>query len=212
MADKMSKDVPKDIIKAKHESDMKKYGLEDEEQEEDIEPVAEKEVAQAKNITIDEFGRDLPIKTGNRYLSYLVVDNVLFHKSQILLITRKEEPCLGCLALPGGYVEYNEEPTNSCLRELREECTVDGEIIDLIGVYGKPLRDPRHHTISIAYLVKPKVYNNSGNFSFEAGDDAANATFYNVDDLLHPDSPNKLAFDHYQIIKKGWHMYKKLKK
>jgi len=38
-----------------------------------------------------------------------------------------------------------------------EECTIDGEIIELIGVYGKALRDPRFHNISIAYLVKPKV-------------------------------------------------------
>ena len=113
--------------------------------------------------------------------------------------------------MPGGFVDYNEEPSESCTRELMEECTVDGEIIDLIGVYGKPERDPRHHTVSIAYLVKPKVYDAQGDFEFKAADDASHATFYNVEDLLKPDSPNKLAFDHYDIVKKGWEMYNSLK-
>lgn len=39
----------------------------------------------------------------------------------ILLITRKFDPFKGSLAYPGGFVDYNEDPQNACMRELREE-------------------------------------------------------------------------------------------
>jgi ADP-ribose pyrophosphatase YjhB (NUDIX family) len=31
------------------------------------------------------------------------------------------------LALPGGYIEYNETPEDAVLRELKEETNLDGE-------------------------------------------------------------------------------------
>jgi len=106
---------------------------------------------------LDKFGRKLPPKAGKYHVPRIAADAVLFHKGQILLIERGRDPFKGCLALPGGFVDYNEDPSESAVRELMEECTIDGEIIELIGVYGKALRDPRFHNISIAYLVKPKV-------------------------------------------------------
>ena len=45
-----------------------------------------------------------------------VVDNEPLH--DILLITRGGEPFKGCLAYPGGFVDYNEDPAHACLREL----------------------------------------------------------------------------------------------
>lgn len=161
---------------------------------------------------IDKFGRALPHKTGEYYNPLLCVDSVLFHNAQILLITRGNDPCKGSLALPGGYVDYNTEPQYNCIKEQKEECNVDSEVMDLIGVFGNPQRDPIKHTVSAAYLVKPKVLNDKGGVDFKAGDDAASAAFFNVKDILKKDSPHKLAFDHYQIIKKGWELYKKLKK
>jgi 8-oxo-dGTP diphosphatase len=44
----------------------------------------------------------------------------------ILLVTRGNEPYSGYLAFPGGFVDYNEDPITSCIRELREECSVEG--------------------------------------------------------------------------------------
>lgn len=37
------------------------------------------------------------------------------------MITRKNDPYKGFLCFPGGFIEYNEEPMEGCLRELKEE-------------------------------------------------------------------------------------------
>lgn len=29
-------------------------------------------------------------------------------------------------AFPGGHIDYNEDPADACLRELKEECHIDG--------------------------------------------------------------------------------------
>jgi len=39
------------------------------------------------------------------------------------------------LALPGGFVDYNENPEIGCLRELKEECDLDGQSIELVKIY-----------------------------------------------------------------------------
>jgi len=50
-------------------------------------------------------------------------------------------------------------------------------------VYGKPDRDPRHHSVSIAYLVESKTINNKGEVDFIPADDAADAKFHDVTEL-----------------------------
>ena len=75
---------------------------------------------------LDKFGRSLPKKL---YLSpSLTVDAIVLDpsKTQILLINRKHEPFQGQWALPGGFVDYNEEPLSACLRELKEETGLVG--------------------------------------------------------------------------------------
>lgn len=71
----------------------------------------------------------------------------------ILMITRGGEPFKGCLAFPGGFVDYNEAPIDACIRELEEECSVVGANPRLVAVAGAPDRDPRRHTVSILYRV-----------------------------------------------------------
>lgn len=72
---------------------------------------------------------------------------------EIILITRKNDPFKGCLAFPGGFVDYNEDPKDACLRELHEECGVPGSHPTLVTVAGNPKRDPRKHIISIVYHI-----------------------------------------------------------
>ena len=54
---------------------------------------------------------------------------------EILITKRNIEPGKNKWALPGGFVERNESPEKSCLRELKEETGIDGKITKLIGVY-----------------------------------------------------------------------------
>lgn len=54
---------------------------------------------------------------------------------KILIAKRNQEPGKNKWALPGGFIESNENPEKACLRELKEETGVEGKIIKLVGVY-----------------------------------------------------------------------------
>lgn len=60
---------------------------------------------------------------------------VINKKGKILIAKRNIEPGKNRWALPGGFVEWNETPEDTCLRELKEETGIDGEITRLTGVY-----------------------------------------------------------------------------
>lgn len=120
---------------------------------------------------------------------YLTTDCVVFdEQGRVLLIRRKYDPFRGHYAFPGGFVEVGETVENAARRELKEETGLDAGELRLIGVYSDPQRDPRHHTVTVAYLAAvtdPKPV---------AGDDAAAAEFV-------ADAENeKLAFDHDRIL------------
>jgi len=57
-------------------------------------------------------------------------------------------------AYPVGHIDYGEDPYVACLRELKEECGVEGSFPILVDVRGKPDRDPRYHVISFFFLVE----------------------------------------------------------
>lgn len=120
----------------------------------------------------------------------LTVDCVVFdRKDRLLLIKRGHPPFKGSYALPGGFVDIGETVEAAALRELKEETGIEGKIISLIGVYSDPKRDPRGHSVSAAFLIRPKSTKAVG------GDDAESAEF--VADWREL----KLAFDHGKILK-----------
>jgi 8-oxo-dGTP diphosphatase len=118
----------------------------------------------------------------------LAVDGVLVKDSEVLLIRRKSSPHEGEFALPGGFVQLGETVVNAVLRELKEETAIDARIVRLVGVYSDPKRDPRGHTVSVAFLLEYVAGSPQG------GDDASEARFFPLDEL--PD----LAFDHGKIL------------
>jgi len=121
---------------------------------------------------------------------WISADAVVFDsRDRLLLIRRKNEPFRGCYAFPGGFVEVGETTESAAKRELKEETAIDADNPRLIGVYSDPHRDPRHHSITIAYLffVDDAVP--------VAGDDAAAAEFVADWAFL------TLAFDHNTILK-----------
>nr|WP_317631695.1 NUDIX hydrolase [uncultured Flavobacterium sp.] len=122
---------------------------------------------------------------------FVTVDIVLFKaENQILLIKRKNDPFKDCWALPGGFVDENEDLEVAALRELEEETTIKLEKLSQLGAYGKPFRDPRSHVVSIAYFA-----NVDKNIIAKAADDAKEAKWFTVTNLP------ELAFDHAEIIK-----------
>ncbi len=129
----------------------------------------------------------------SKYVSkiFVTVDVLVINKKtdEILLIKRLNEPFKDCWALPGGFVDENEDLEQAARRELFEETNIETDEMTQIGAFGKPNRDPRGHMISVAYQT-----NLIDNQIVKAKDDAKEVKWFSINDL--PD----LAFDHFDII------------
>ncbi|WP_200762474.1 NUDIX domain-containing protein [Nitrosophilus alvini] len=124
---------------------------------------------------------------------YLTVDGIIkiFDEKDrfrgIVLIERKNEP-LG-LALPGGFVDVGERVEDALKREMKEETSLEVEIIKLLGVYSDPRRDPRFHTASCVFVCRAT--------GEPVGmDDAKEAKIYALEEIPF----ERLVFDHAEIL------------
>jgi 8-oxo-dGTP diphosphatase len=119
----------------------------------------------------------------------LTVDGFLLKDDFVLLVQRKHAPFQGAWALPGGFVEYGEKTEEAVVREVLEETGLHTKVMSLLGVYSDSHRDPRGHTVTVAYLVEHV------RGDLRPGDDASSAKFFKQDELP------ALAFDHAEIVK-----------
>ena len=103
----------------------------------------------------------------------LAADAAVKRGEDILLIQRKHPPMQGAWALPGGFVERDEDPEVAAIRELFEETGLQGTNPELLMVMGDPKRDPRKHIVSVVYAVSV-----SDDQHPVAGDDAQDARFW----------------------------------
>ncbi|NJE53986.1 NUDIX hydrolase [Thermococcus sp. 21S9] len=124
----------------------------------------------------------------------LTVDGVILYRGGVVLIKRKHEPFKGSYALPGGFVEYGETVEEALKREMKEETGLDVRILRLVGVYSDPGRDPRGHTVSVAFLC-------IGEGELKAGDDAKEVHVIPIDKV----EKLPLAFDHAKILRDALH-------
>lgn len=108
----------------------------------------------------------------------------------VLLIKRGNYPYEGMWALPGGFVDMQENLEEAALRELQEETGVTGVSLKQFRAFGDVGRDPRTRIISVVYhaLVRPEKS------ALTAGDDASDARWFPAYELL------QTAFDHDRII------------
>jgi 8-oxo-dGTP diphosphatase len=118
----------------------------------------------------------------------LTTDGIVLVDRKIVLIKRGKEPGVGKYALPGGFVEYGETLEDCVVREIREETGLETEVLDLIGTYSDPGRDPRGHIISVVFHLRAR------GGQMRAGDDADGVSLHDLSNLP------ELAFDHRKII------------
>ena len=133
----------------------------------------------------------------------VTVDVALFAghgaERRLLLIRRAQPPYAGYWALPGGFVDIDEDLPDAARRELAAETGLSVAGLRQLGAYGAPGRDPRERVISVVYLAElPSAQPPA------AGSDAAEAAWFDLAALP------ALAFDHAGIIEDavaalGWH-------
>ncbi|KAJ3164647.1 hypothetical protein HK101_000391 [Irineochytrium annulatum] len=154
------------------------------------------DVAGRLNVDVDKTVYKNPATTCD---ALVLRSNVKTGKFELLVIQRGRNPYKGYWALPGGFIEYGEDPEDAVRRELKEESQIaalpGSENIHLITVRGKGDRDPRQHIITIAYALKvdEKTLKDCA-----GSDDAKDARWISLDALGSDTHP--LAFDHAKIV------------
>lgn len=128
----------------------------------------------------------------------VTVDAVVFRfaggKVEMLLIQRGNEPYKGKWALPGGFVDMDEELEGAVIRELVEETGLTGVALEQMHTFGRCGRDPRGRQISVAFFGIAPVNTKK----VKGGDDAEKAKWFDIENL-----PQEMAFDHDEVIKFG---------
>lgn len=111
---------------------------------------------------------------------------------KLLLIQRKNEPCKGKWAFPGGFMDIDETTIDAARRELKEETGLEVGELFRVGVFDAVDRDPRERIITVAYYtVLDKPVEVCGL------DDAAQARWFLLTELP------ELAFDHREILREA---------
>lgn len=111
---------------------------------------------------------------------------------KVLLIQRKFAPYAGAWALPGGFVDIDEDPLAAARRELEEETGLRQIRLSQLQAYGAVERDPRTRVVTVAHWGIASLRQMT---KVSAGDDAAVARWKSWKHLP------KLAFDHRAILK-----------
>lgn len=117
---------------------------------------------------------------------------------RVVLIKRADDPFKGKWALPGGFINVNDEDQGESLeeaaqRELNEETGLKINYLEQLYTFGQPGRDPRGRVISVAYFALV----NQNAQQIIAGSDAAEVKWLDVKNV------KTLAFDHNKILDKA---------
>lgn len=118
---------------------------------------------------------------------------VVVSGSEICLVKRKIEPYRGHWTFPAGYQEYDETPEATAIRETREECGLQVEVIRLLAVM-YTTDDVRKRANLNVYLCRP----HGG--ALAAGDDAETARFFHINEV-----PADIGFENNRRIVTALH-------
>ena len=133
---------------------------------------------------------------------FVTVDSVVFQSGHVLMVRRNAYPGKGLIALPGGFLDANTDPSleDAMIRELREETGLKVPSPALRGciknthVFDDIHRSSRGRTITHAFNIVlpdgelPRV---------KGGSDADKAFWIPLSEL----DPRQCFEDHYQIIR-----------
>ena len=118
---------------------------------------------------------------------------------KLLLIKRKNEPFKGKWAIPGGFVEMDEELQDAAKRELAEETSLTGIELEQMHTFGTIGRDPRGRQITTVYMGQART----DQMAVKGGDDAEEAKWFDINHLP------EMAFDHDEVAKMAIEKFQK---
>ncbi len=147
----------------------------------------------------------------------MILMTVTEQKLKILLIKRKDHPFINDWALPGGFVNFDEDIDAAVERELKEETSMDEHnYFRQLYTFGAADRDPRTRVISTAYLSMTPESNIR---RAKAGDDAADTGWFTINkvtesidasgrtSILYLDEDEKNVHMQYRITDKAMDNY-----
>ena len=129
----------------------------------------------------------------------------LVHVGHVALIRRAQRPAKGLYSFPGGKLNLGETISECAVREAREEiglsCVVHNQNVPAFAVtdsitYGDNNKTIDFHYAVVHVLAMAQCNDGEGRFTLPkllAGDDADDALWFRVDDLIAPDAPDSLS-------------------
>lgn len=108
-----------------------------------------------------------------------VSEAALVRDGRVLMVKALRGFSAGYWNLPGGFLEYGEDPEMAAIRETREEIGVDIEVDELLGTYVSGFPDKPAYTLGLVY--KGRTLSNS--FSFKK-DEIERADWFPVAEAL----------------------------
>lgn len=132
---------------------------------------------------------DAPLTTVDMAIFSLIDERV-----QVLLIRRAQHPALGQWALPGGFIdlEQDQQLVDAARRKLLQKTGVSAAYLNQVETFGSADRDPRGWSITILYYA---LIDASG-IRLHADDSATAARWVPVQEAQQL----KLAFDHQKLL------------
>jgi 8-oxo-dGTP diphosphatase len=111
------------------------------------------------------------------------VGATILRGEQVLLVQRGREPAYGKWSLPGGLVELGESLQAAICREVLEETNLTVQVVDVVAVLDRVLRDAvvqvEYHYVLVDFLCRGDAGEPS------AGSDVLACEFVPVTDLGH---------------------------
>ncbi len=114
---------------------------------------------------------------------------LVVRNNQVLLVRRAHPPKIDWWCIPAGFMEWQEHPEETAVREVEEETGLQIRLTSFFDIYSGN-DDPRTNAVLILYLA------DIVGGRIRPADDASEVRFFSFDDL-----PDKIAFQsHHQAL------------
>ncbi|TDR32709.1 NUDIX hydrolase [Hydromonas duriensis] len=128
----------------------------------------------------------------------MVIFAIIQHKLHVLLTRRNEHPSFGQWALPGGFIDVNQDKTldDTAHRKLFEKTGIRSPYLEQVQTVGDVHRDPRGWSLTVLYFA---LIDYSDIMINQANGAKAEVQWLDIGEATQL----QLAFDHSQLLLKA---------